>query len=197
MTGRLLVPEMHHDWPQDWVDFYERDDKVSRDPFVRSAFETRAVFCHDVRDFAGAPMPPEIRKFYEHDVTQAQPTKLALPISVSDHEVLLFAAYGRHGRTEFRSAAIEGLGLLRLIAFAAEAKLMRVAPDIPVPQLSARQREVLSWLAAGLRNDRIAERMGITVTMVERHIALARRRLGARTREQAVARAVILGIIRP
>ncbi len=64
-------------------------------------------------------------------------------------------------------------------------------------RLSPRERECLCWLARGLRNDRIAERMGLTKATVELHIAHARQKLRARTREHALAKAVALGLVEP
>jgi DNA-binding CsgD family transcriptional regulator len=61
--------------------------------------------------------------------------------------------------------------------------------------LSPRERETLQWLAAGLQTARIAERMGVAVPTVEKHLAGARARLGARTREQALAIALTRGEI--
>jgi DNA-binding CsgD family transcriptional regulator len=46
-----------------------------------------------------------------------------------------------------------------------------------------------------LRNDRIAEKLGISRPTVELHLANARRKLNAKTREQALARAVALGLL--
>jgi DNA-binding CsgD family transcriptional regulator len=46
-----------------------------------------------------------------------------------------------------------------------------------------------------MRYDRIAERLGISRPTVELHLANARRKLGARTREQALAKAVALGLL--
>ena len=63
--------------------------------------------------------------------------------------------------------------------------------------LPPREREALTWLASGLRNDRIAERIGIAAVTVNVHLASARRRLGARTREEAVAIAMRRGLIAP
>lgn len=65
---------------------------------------------------------------------------------------------------------------------------------IPSP-LTDREREVLKWLSSGERVDRIAWRMSISARTVEFHAANARRKLGARTREQAVASAVVRGLI--
>ena len=87
----------------------------------------------------------------------------------------------------------------RWAALAAHAIDQRVltlaAPQTERPRLSPRERECLTWLAAGLRHDRIAEKLGITRPTVELHLAHARRKLAASTREQALARAVTLGLL--
>jgi len=58
------------------------------------------------------------------------------------------------------------------------------------PLLSPREREVLKWLAQGLQSAAIADRMGIEAVTVAKHMHNARLKLGARTREQALAFAV-------
>lgn len=63
--------------------------------------------------------------------------------------------------------------------------------------LSLRETETLTWLAAGLRTDAIAYRMDIEYVTVSKHLEAARRKLGARTREQALAIAVRDGLVRP
>lgn len=83
------------------------------------------------------------------------------------------------------------LAAQRLLVLA-EAESLRTAP-----RLSPRERECLVWLCAGLRSDRIAERLGLSGATVDLHLARARRRLGAKTREQAVAKALMLGLLRP
>jgi DNA-binding CsgD family transcriptional regulator len=56
--------------------------------------------------------------------------------------------------------------------------------------LSRREAEVLTLLAGGMLNARIADTMGISEATVAKHLISARRKLGARTREQALARAI-------
>lgn len=63
--------------------------------------------------------------------------------------------------------------------------------------ITSRERDVLKWLASGLRNERIAERMGISVPTVNFHVISAKRKLDAKTREQAVAIAIYSGLIDP
>ena len=63
--------------------------------------------------------------------------------------------------------------------------------------LSPREIQCLQRLAKGSRNDRIADSLGITQRTVKLHLQNARRKLQATTREQAVARAVYLGLVEP
>ena len=83
-----------------------------------------------------------------------------------------------------------------LAAHAIDQRVLALAePQTARPRLSPRERECLTWLAIGLRHDRIAEKLGITRPTVELHLANARRKLDAKTREQALARAVALGLL--
>ncbi|MEL6127260.1 MAG: LuxR C-terminal-related transcriptional regulator [Pseudomonadota bacterium] len=85
---------------------------------------------------------------------------------------------------------------LRLLAAAAHARMMQLSGTLPTEvTLTGRERDVLQWLAEGHRVDRIAERMGISNRTVEVHLASARRRVGAKTREQALAIAINSGLL--
>jgi DNA-binding NarL/FixJ family response regulator len=61
--------------------------------------------------------------------------------------------------------------------------------------LTARERDVLRLAAAGLRTDEIARRMFLSAATVKAHLVKAQRKLGARTRAQAVAVALRRGLI--
>lgn len=63
--------------------------------------------------------------------------------------------------------------------------------------LSPRERECLLWLARGLRTTAIADRLGIASVTVDLHFSGARRKLGAMTREEALAKAIVQGFIEP
>jgi DNA-binding NarL/FixJ family response regulator len=62
-------------------------------------------------------------------------------------------------------------------------------------RLTARERDVLELLAGGMRHEQIAERLGIGLETVRRHVRNASERLGAANRTQAVAIAVRRGLI--
>jgi DNA-binding CsgD family transcriptional regulator len=61
--------------------------------------------------------------------------------------------------------------------------------------LSVRERDVLAGLAMGLRPDQIAHRFGIGAGTVDKYIVAAKAKLAARTRDHAVARALMLGLL--
>ena len=62
-------------------------------------------------------------------------------------------------------------------------------------QLTVRELEVLGLVAEGLRNADIAERLFVSPRTVDHHVSAIRRKLGARTRGEAVAAAARLGLL--
>lgn len=58
------------------------------------------------------------------------------------------------------------------------------------PPLTTREKQCLSYLALGLRLQELADRIGISTKTAEKQIASAKKKLGANTREQAVAIAI-------
>lgn len=65
----------------------------------------------------------------------------------------------------------------------------------PVESLTARELEVLQWMARGLTNRQIAQRLRISEHTIKFHVTAVLGKLGARTRAEAVARGVSLGWI--
>ena len=65
-----------------------------------------------------------------------------------------------------------------------------------VPNLSPREIQVLEQLALGFRGTEIAETLGISPDTVRVHVRNAMRKLGARTRAQAIGIAMSKGIVK-
>ena len=87
---------------------------------------------------------------------------------------------------------------LAAVGSAALRQTMRLI-DTPDPDcdgnLSAREREVLRWVAAGRRQIDIAATLGLSERTIENHLRRIRRRLGARTTAEAVRIALRIGAI--
>lgn len=65
------------------------------------------------------------------------------------------------------------------------------------PRLRDVERDVLYWTAAGKRTDEISTITGIPERTINEHIKTARRKLDAKTRQQAVINALLQGEISP
>jgi DNA-binding NarL/FixJ family response regulator len=63
--------------------------------------------------------------------------------------------------------------------------------------LTTREREVLTFVAAGLSNDEIAERLYLSPLTAKTHVNRAMMKLGARDRAQLVVIAYESGLVRP
>ncbi|MEJ6396003.1 LuxR family transcriptional regulator [Gymnodinialimonas sp. 2305UL16-5] len=63
------------------------------------------------------------------------------------------------------------------------------------PHITARQTEVLSMIANGLREDEIAETLGISVQAVKNRLHQARKTTGSKTTAELVVKALAAGLI--
>ncbi len=86
-------------------------------------------------------------------------------------------------------AEVYGIAARRLLA-AAQA-------PAPASALTQRQRDCLRWVSQGKSGADIAEILGLSPHTVQAYVAEACARLGVRTRVQAVAKALALGLIEP
>ena len=93
------------------------------------------------------------------------------------------------------AAATAGLLTLHPDALRARVASPRAAPAEADRALTARQREILEMMAAGLSNRAIAARLGISAYTVKFHVAAILDALGARTRTEAVTLGVRTGLI--
>jgi pimeloyl-ACP methyl ester carboxylesterase/DNA-binding CsgD family transcriptional regulator len=71
----------------------------------------------------------------------------------------------------------------------------RVGGEAPAVLLSAREREVLGLVAAGLNDQEIADQLVLSYHTVHRHVANIRHKLGRASRTAAVAEAARLGLL--
>lgn len=74
-----------------------------------------------------------------------------------------------------------------------------VAPPPPAVRaqdvITARERQILSWVREGKSNQEIGEQLGISALTVKNHVQKILRKLGAANRAQAVAKAMTLNLL--
>ncbi len=183
------------------------EDFVSDQPEITLAIDTIGRFARSEQVLAATSLHPDYAKW-----------------SPSDQEFLSFMTeFGYRGgiaasvrdplRGQFtlltascltsESDALEGIGqvassLLPAITFLQEGiKLKELVASAEFQPLSPREQECLTWVCSGHMNGAIAKRTGLSEATVQEYIRNACRKLQARTRAQAAARATLLHMIEP
>jgi DNA-binding NarL/FixJ family response regulator len=136
-------------------------------------------------------------------------------LAVHDSEEPLFAAL-REGASGFLVKSTEARDLVQAVRVVATGESLlspgatrrliaefasRPQPKLPSPhqlaELTVREREVMTLVAAGMRNDEIACRLVIACATVKTHVSRMLRKLHARDRAQLVAIAYQVGLVQP
>jgi DNA-binding NarL/FixJ family response regulator len=134
-------------------------------------------------------------------------------LAAHDSEEPLFAAL-REGASGYLVKSTEARDLVQAVRVVATGEALlspgatrrliaefasRPQPQLPSPhqlaELTSREREVMTLVAAGMRNDEIAERFVISPATVKTHVSRALRKLDARDRAQLVAIAYQVGLV--
>ena len=140
------------------------------DPWARGLYDAACAFGFTAVMFLPDRTPEGIREM----------ATLNVMLDIPEHR--LDAWHAEHG------------AILELMASTVHARLRRLrGVAVETSPLSLREIEVLRLLAAGDRPARIAALLDISEKTVEFHIGNARAKLGARTRDQAVAIAAARG----
>jgi two-component system nitrate/nitrite response regulator NarL len=93
------------------------------------------------------------------------------------------------------TAVWQGLVVLDPVLAAAMFTVKEPGLAVLSEDLTAREREVLQYLAEGLPNKAIAQKLGVTEHTIKFHVNAILTKLGAQSRTEAVVRATRLGLI--
>jgi LuxR family quorum-sensing transcriptional regulator LasR len=145
---------------------------------------------------------PAQRALYEEACGFGIRVGVSLPVHGPNGEfgVLSFASDERSA-PRFERAAGEAMAALALIRDYAFASVQRFcgasAVAEPVPRLTRRELEVLNWVMAGKSSWEVARITNCSEATVNFHMANVRQKFNVNTRQQAVVKAIALGLITP
>ena len=199
-AGTIHAPRIMIDCPEEWITAYTENEGLGEiDPFLLFACKSPAAIKLTTKDLSSFPKASRQHQLFL-DFMEAAGTKNAIgvPVRTDDHDVFggwIFSsdASDRH----FDLLANEhgqGIHLAGILAYERMVAL-GLGSVTDVDLLSARERECLLWLCAGLRVTEIGDKLSIRDSAVSLYITNAKRKLGSKTREQAVARAIFSGQI--
>jgi len=194
MIGDPTRPKMHRDdrlwattWPQDWLNHWLSRNYISVDPVIHQLLArnepVRWSETCGANDDTGAQIFNEATEFRMAD-------GFALPIYSRDGLVV-----GITMGTDHYELGKQDEACLHLAAIYFHAKLERMraecAPKLRGPKLTPRERECLSWVAAGKTDWEVSQILNISEQTAHEYAQNALIKLNATTRAQAVAIAIL------
>ena len=188
-------PETHfffQHWPPAWLDLYVSRNFVAIDFSVAEARRRIAPFTW-LEAKAERTLSRAEQELWNTAVQWGWTDGLSVPIHGPGG---YFAIVAMGGTQQPMPPSLRNR--LHIMAFLTHERCRALAGVAPVadPQAALTQRELecLRWVGAGKTDWEIATIIGLAPTTVKTHIDQGRKKLGARTRSQAVARLVLSGL---
>jgi LuxR family quorum sensing-dependent transcriptional regulator len=180
--------------PKEYVDRYIEKNYVVRDPVVTELRKTLHPFTwSDVRtrralSKSEKSIMDEARDFGARD-------GFIVPIVTLSGSVSLFSPCGLDPNlTQRARAAVEIIGMYSFHALK-RAMINHERQSAAHTPLTAREREIMQWVAAGKSDDEIADILTLSAPTVTWHVENAKRKLDAFRRTYAVVQAIRFGEI--
>jgi LuxR family quorum sensing-dependent transcriptional regulator len=179
-------------WPDGWIDRYVQRDYVNIDPVIERIRKDRSPFMWDE-----APIAPTLRTRAATMNGEAREFGLAggmaVPLVTLEGKIASVSFGGHH--IELSPDDRSMLALVSVYAIGRAFRLSQPTPPVPIC-LSPRETEAIRWAAIGKTDWEISMIMAISEHTAARHLANAKRKLGAANRAHAVAEAIRAGIVR-
>jgi DNA-binding CsgD family transcriptional regulator len=182
-------------WPAEWRDLYLARNMGEHDPLLHAVqLNSKPVSVQDIRDGrAGfAPLPEELAVL-DAGARLGRPHGLIVPIFGAQGYRGIGCVCGPGPDPDARSRIV--LQFLIWHAHERMRALYAAQAGAETLRLSLREREVLNAARRGLSDEEIAQAAAITVRTVRFHFENARRKLSARNRTEAIAKAVQLQLL--
>jgi len=210
MFGMSVSPHVTHEsqvfafttLPVEWVMRYDACDYVEVDPRVLKTYDNRIPLLWNTEGERGVSEATDA--FLSDAASHGISSGLAYEVNDSEYRGVMALNSAKPELDAQRRAKIaQNLGDIMLLGAYFQEILRRsvleqgtisVARNAP---LSARQRQCLEMAARGLTNDDIAFKLNISPRTAQFHFDSIRAKLNAANRQEAVAKAIKSGVIRP
>lgn len=174
-------------WPVEWLNRYREQSYFYPDPVTQSSFsQTRPFTWRNARERVIKNAKTKCIEGEAKDFGMVD--GIGFPMADPDHwQAIVSLAMDRRCMLDSRQR-----GLIYLASTLCQGQAMELlrGERFPRPELSAREREILTWAAHGKQIWDISVILGIAESTVEKHLNHSRTKLHASNTTQAVARAV-------
>lgn len=190
---------LRSNYSEAWRERYDRNGFAYVDPTVAHCLASTVPIIWEPGTFAASTQQAEL---YEEASAHGIRSGATLPVHGPQGEfgVISFASDARPDLAAQRAtqAALPMLSLVRDYAFASSGRFREQGVKIEeAPRLTRRELEVLQWVMAGKSSWEIARITSCSEATVNFHLANVRQKFDVNTRQQAVVKAIALGLITP
>lgn len=198
--ARLEDAFLESNYAPEWRHHYDEAKLAYVDPTVVHSMSSNLPIVWRPETFGAAPGP---RELYEEACGYGIRSGVTFPIHGPNGEfgVISFASDGRPNRQFAQSLGhfLPDLALIRDYVFESSLRFMRArqSGDEDKPHLTPRELEVLNWVMVGKSSWEISRITRCAEATVNFHMANIRQKFKVNTRQQALVRAISLGIISP
>ena len=180
-----------------WRERYDAERFAYVDPTVGHCLISTLPIVWEPQAFS----TPGSLLLYEEAASHGMRTGVTLPIHGPNGEVglLSLASDVAPGEKFSRDIAhnMGGLTLIRDYAFASSLSFAHPEGSEAVPRLTRRELEVLNWVMAGKSSWEISMIIRCSEATINFHLANVRQKFNVNTRQQAVVKAIALGLLNP
>jgi LuxR family quorum-sensing transcriptional regulator LasR len=184
-------------YPRKWRDRYEAERLAYVDPSVTHCLSSTLPLVWQADTYRS----PAQRAMYEEWCGYGIRAGVSFPIHGPNGEfgMLSFACDPQPERQFAREVVplLPELALVRDYAFASGVRFCPPVVQEAAPRLTPRELEVLNWVMAGKSSWEISKITGCSEATVNFHMGNIRQKFNVNTRQQAVVRAISLGLISP
>lgn len=181
-----------------WREYYEANRLVYVDPTVTHCMNSSLPVVWEPETFC----TPGQRELYEQACAYGIRTGVKLPIHGPNGEfgLITFASDARPDAEFVRTIShfLPALALIRDYAFASSGRFYSTSAALDAaPHLTRRELEVLHWVMVGKSSWEISKITNCSEATVNFHMANVRQKFNVNTRQQAVVKAIALGLLTP
>ena len=193
---RTLQPAIRlHNYPGDWVEYYDSNSLGVSDPVHRASHMTSVGFAWSEIPRMIA-LTPRDREILARGEGQGIGDGFTVPANVPG-ESNGSCSFANPAGTPMRGDELPLAHLVGAFGFEAARRLWRIRSPITqsLPKLTDRQRECILWVARGKSDWEISRILGIQHDTVVRHLKQARERYGVGKRTMLAVQALFEGSI--
>ena len=185
---------LQSNYSSSWRDRYDADRLHYVDPTVTHCLASSLPIVWEPDTFSG----PRQREFYEEACGHGIRSGITFPIHGPNGEfgVVSFASDALPDPRE-APQAMSSLALIRNYAFESSLRFVRPQQLQDKPRLTKRELEVLKWVMVGKSSWEISKITNCSEATVNFHIGNVRQKFGVSTRQQALVKAIGMGILIP